>query len=152
MASGDGSGHAATTRDAGRFAIAILVLLLLAGSSAAAPGGGGKGRKDGTPPSIVIVAPTAGATVSGTVTVTGTAADNVQVAAVTVSVDNGPFAAASGTTSWSYGLDTTSLTAGAHTISARATDSSGNSTVSSVSVSVKAAADTTPPTVSITAP
>jgi hypothetical protein len=100
----------------------------------------------------VIVAPTAAATVSGTITVTGTAADNVQVTAVAVSVDNGPFAAASGTTSWSYSLDTTPLTAGTHTISARASDSSGNTTVSSVGVSVKAAADSTPPTISITAP
>src|SRR5205823_14978586 len=50
--------------------------------------------------------------------------------------DGGAFAAALGTTSWSYGLVTSSLAAGSHTLSARATDSSGNVGTATLSFSV----------------
>ncbi len=59
------------------------------------------------------------------VTVTGTAADaesGLQV--IEVSVDSGPFAAATGTDSWTF--TTPVLTAGPHTIAARAKDNAGN--------------------------
>jgi hypothetical protein len=48
---------------------------------------------------------------------------------VEIQVDNGPFVAAKGTTSWSYSLNTASYAAGAHTITARATDCAGLTTV-----------------------
>src|SRR4051794_29914907 len=108
---------------------AMLLLVLLAGNAAAAPGAGsgGKVKRDTAPPSIVISAPAAGTTVSGAVVVTGTAADNVRVSTVAVSVDGAPYAAASGTSMWSYTFNAGGYTAGSHTLSARATDSSGNS-------------------------
>src|SRR5205807_6543657 len=58
-----------------------------------------------------------------TPTITGTAADtNLQN--VTVSIDGGSFVLATGTTSWSF--TTSTLTQGAHTVQAKATDKAGN--------------------------
>src|SRR6185503_17696282 len=80
--------------------------------------------------------PSAGATVSGSVAISGSASDDVQVSKVEVSVDGGAYSAASGTTSWSATLVTTALANGAHTVAARATDSGGLTAVSSISITV----------------
>ncbi len=85
---------------------------------------------DTTLPTINIITPTADQTFTGAdpglaVNVTGDAADvgsGLQV--VEVSVDSGPFAAATGTASWSF--TTPVLGAGPHTITARAKDVAGN--------------------------
>jgi len=108
---------------------------------------------DTTPPSIVASSPGAGTTVAGTITVTGTASDDVGLARVEVAVDSGAFQAASGAASWSFPLDTTGLANGPHSITARATDTSGN--VASAGVTVTAnnpVPDTTAPTVVISSP
>lgn len=89
---------------------------------------------DTTAPSVSIGAPTSGATVGGTISIAGTASDNVSVAGVSVSVDGGAYSSASGTTSWSTSLNTAAYPDGSHTISARATDSSGNTKVVSETV------------------
>jgi len=90
---------------------------------------------DVQPPSVSIGQPLNNATVSGTQIVSGTASDNVAVAKVEVSLDNGAWTTASGTTSWSYSLNTINALNGSHTISARATDTSSNiSSVVSVTV------------------
>lgn len=110
---------------------------------------------DNTPPTIAIASPGAGTMVSGVVTISGSAADAVLVAAVDVSVDGGAWTRASGTASWSDPLDTSGLPNGTHTITARATDGAGHTTLVNVPVSVQngtAGADTTPPAVSIAAP
>src|SRR5262249_1096784 len=60
---------------------------------------------DSTPPSISITTPTTNAVVSGTVPVSGTAADNVGVSSVAVTIDNGTYVAATGTTSWSSSVN-----------------------------------------------
>jgi hypothetical protein len=134
-------------------ALAVLAIGSSGSTAAAASGGGGGGkvRRDTAPPSIVISTPAAGAAVTGTVAVTGTANDNVRVSTVAVSVDGGSYATASGTSSWSYTVDASGYTAGSHTLSARATDTSGNSTTVSVGFTV-VVPDTIPPTISITAP
>lgn len=88
------------------------------------------------PPGISIVTPASGATLSGVTTVSGTATDDIEVAAVAVSTDGGPFVAALGTSSWSLSLDTKALSNGAHTLAARATDSAGQTAVLSRSFSV----------------
>jgi hypothetical protein len=91
---------------------------------------------DTTPPVAKVTAPAAGATVSGAVTVSATASDNVGVTRVELYVDNallGSAAAASASASW----DTTRVAAGAHQISAKAYDAAGNvGTSPSVSVTV----------------
>src|SRR5947209_3715891 len=92
---------------------------------------------DTTAPAVPIATPAAGATLTGTVTVSGSSSDNAQVASVAVAVDGGPFSAAQGTTAWSYSLATGSLSNGAHTIWVRASDGSGNVTTASVAVTVQ---------------
>ncbi|MBA2304047.1 MAG: hypothetical protein H0W08_15630, partial [Acidobacteria bacterium] len=81
---------------------------------------------DTTPPSIAIGAPAADAVVNGTVTVTGTASDNVGVTLVEVQVDDSAFQAATGTSNWTFSVDSTAYPDGGHRIRARATDASGN--------------------------
>jgi hypothetical protein len=91
---------------------------------------------DTTAPTVAFAAPTAGATLSGTATVSGSAADDTSVVAVATSVDGGTWTAASGTTSWSWAWNTTALTNGTHTVAVRATDAAGNATVASRSFTV----------------
>src|SRR5581483_4213092 len=65
------------------------------------------------------------------------------------------FVAASGTASWSLALPVSMLTAGdSYTVTSQATDAAGNvqSPVSTVSWTFSVAADTTPPTSTITYP
>jgi archaellum component FlaF (FlaF/FlaG flagellin family) len=91
---------------------------------------------DTTAPSVTLSAPSAGSTLSGMVTLTATASDNVAVATVGFLIDGAQIGS---TTSSPYklSLDSTSLTNGAHTISARAVDSSGNAkTSAAVAVTV----------------
>jgi hypothetical protein len=89
------------------------------------------------PPTVSISNPANGATVSGTTTVSGVASDGLAITSVQLSIDGGAFANASGTTSWSFSLNTNSLSNGSHTLSAKVNDSSGNSATSSpVSITV----------------
>ena len=83
-------------------------------------------------PSVSISSPANGATVSGTIVVSGVASDGISMSSVQVSVDGGAFANASGTSSWSFSLNTNSLSNGAHTLSAKLTDTSGGSATSSL--------------------
>ena len=71
-----------------------------------------KTAADTTPPVITIGSPANNATVSGTMTVTGTASDNVAVASVTVSIDGGTLITASGTTSWTFSTNSVALANG----------------------------------------
>lgn len=95
-------------------------------------------------PTIAITAPVGGATVSGTATMAGTAAaaTGTTLARVEVALDAGPWALAAGTGSWSASLSLAGVTAGTHTLSARATDATGAATTASVGVSVAATTTT----------
>ena len=108
---------------------------------------------DTTPPTLSITAPANGATVSGSVTVTASAGDNVGVTAVTISVD-GTALCVDNTASYSCSWDTTKTTNASHTISATATDAAGNvGRAPSISITVSnLPPDTTPPSVSFIAP
>ena len=57
------------------------------------------GSSDTTPPTISISSPANNATVSSTITISGTASDNVSVASVAISIDGGTYQSAQGTTS-----------------------------------------------------
>jgi hypothetical protein len=109
---------------------------------------------DTVTPSVSITAPGNGSSVSGSVTITGTAADNVSVAGVQFKLDGADLGAEDTSSPYSVSWNTTAATPGSHTLTAVARDSSGNqATSATVSVSVTApAADTTLPSVSITAP
>jgi hypothetical protein len=105
---------------------------------------------DTTAPAVTLTAPAAGASLTGSVTLTATATDNVGVTRLDYLLDGtvvGTFAPAVFTFTW----NSTTATNGAHALSARAYDAAGNRTTSAA-VSVTVANDTTPPTVSITAP
>ncbi len=98
---------------------------------------------DTTPPSSVIVtAPSAGATVSGTLTpVSATASDNVGVAGVQFKLDGNNLGAEDTTSPYSIIWDTTGATNGSHTLSAVARDAANNTATSSgVTVTVSNAA------------
>ena len=133
--------------------VALAAMLLGASGGTAEAGKTPPRKRDTTPPSVTIAAPLAGSTVSGIVSVSGTASDNAQLARVEVSLDGGAYRLAQGTATWSFALDTAAVPSGSHTISARATDGSGNAAVASVSVNVKnTTADTSPPAVAVVAP
>ena len=107
--------------------------------------------QDTTPPTVSITSPANGATVSGTITLQMSASDNVGVAAVTLSLDGlvvATLASAAYTVTW----DTTAVADGAHTLTATARDAAGNTSNTSVSVTVKNHADTTAPSVTILSP
>jgi hypothetical protein len=108
---------------------------------------------DTTPPTVTISAPIAGTMVSGTITVSVSAADNVGVTKVELYLDGSLFAQDS-LAPYTFTWDTTKTTAGNYTLTAVAYDAAGNRTTSApVSVIVSnLAADITPPTVAITAP
>jgi lysyl endopeptidase len=95
------------------------------------------GGGDMTPPTTSITSPANGATVSGTVSVTSNASDNVGVARVEFLVDGG-LAATDTSVPYSFSWNTTSLPNGSHTLRSRAFDAASNvgqSTVVTVTVS-----------------
>ncbi|MEI6083795.1 MAG: alpha-amylase family glycosyl hydrolase [Verrucomicrobiota bacterium] len=82
---------------------------------------------DTTPPTVVIGAPADATQVTGAFTITGTASDvGGTVAKVEVQLDNGAWTLATGTTTWSLTLNSTTFLNGTHPLAARATDSAGN--------------------------
>jgi hypothetical protein len=109
---------------------------------------------DTTPPTVSIMAPAAGATVSGTITVSASATDNVGVVGVQFKLDGTNLGAEVTAAPYAISWNTTGATNGSHTLTAVARDAAGNTATSTaVSITVSnAASDTTPPTVSITAP
>jgi hypothetical protein len=109
---------------------------------------------DTSPPTVAISAPANNETVSGMVTVAADAADTVGVTGVQFQLDGAALGAEDVSAPYSVSWDTTSLSSAAHTLAAIARDAAGNQTTSApINVTVSnGAPDTTPPTVSITAP
>jgi hypothetical protein len=91
---------------------------------------------DTTPPTVSITSPAANAALSGTVSLTAAATDNVGVASVQFKVDNANTGPAISSAPYSYALNTTALSDGGHTLTAMATDTSGN-TATSTGIAVK---------------
>jgi hypothetical protein len=120
-------------------------------------GGGGSNPppppSDTTPPTVSIATPSAG-NVSGTVTVTANAADNVGVANVQYQLDGSNLGSAQTSSPYSFSWNTAGVSNGSHMLTAIATDTSGNHTTSAgVTVNVNnVQSDATPPTITITAP
>jgi hypothetical protein len=95
---------------------------------------------DTTKPAVSITSPSNGATVTGVVTVSASASDDSgTVSKVEFYIDGSSTPAASDSSSpYSYSWNTASLTGGSsHTISAKAYDPSGNTQVSTVSVTIQ---------------
>jgi predicted amidohydrolase len=91
---------------------------------------------DQTPPNVSLTSPAAGATVSGTVTVTANASDDVEVARVRFLVDGAQIGGDDTTAPYSVSWNTTTAPNGSHTLVATAFDAAGNSASSSRSVNV----------------
>ncbi len=92
---------------------------------------------DNVPPSVSIVSPTAGQTVSGTITLSANASDNVGVAWVQFKVDGTAVGSQITASPYNYSLVTTSLANGTHMLTAVASDFSGNmATSAAVSITV----------------
>jgi hypothetical protein len=102
------------------------------------------------PPTVSITAPAAG-NVSGTISVTASAADDVGVAGVQFLLDGANLGTEDIASPYSISWNTTTVTNGNHTLTARARDAAGNTTTS-VPVAVTVNNDTQAPTVSITSP
>jgi beta-lactamase superfamily II metal-dependent hydrolase len=101
---------------------------------------------DTTLPTTSITAPTNGATVSGTTSVTASASDNVGVTKVEFYLD-GALTSTDTTSPYSWSWNTTASTNAAHTLTSKAYDAAlnvGTSTV--INVTVNNLGDTTPPT------
>jgi hypothetical protein len=85
---------------------------------------------DTTPPTTAVTAPAAGATVTGTLNVTGTAADNVGVVGVQFRLDGANLGAEATSAPYAVSWNTTNTANGSHTLTAVARDAAGNSTTS----------------------
>jgi hypothetical protein len=107
---------------------------------------GGSTGPDTTRPTIAITGPTSGDSFStsySSITVTGIAADNVGVARVMFSNDQGGvLGQASGTTNWST---TIALVAGTNYITVRSYDAAGNQSAGDFLTVTRSATTTTPP-------
>ena len=104
---------------------------------------------DTTTPVVTISSPTSTSSytaTSGTMTLAGSASDNVSVTQVTWSNSRGGSGTASGTASWNVGGVT--LQSGSNIITVTARDAAGNTATDTLAV----IRDTTPPTVSSTTP
>ena len=98
-----------------------------------------------------MTAPANNATVSGTVTVSANASDNVAVIGVQFQLDGVNLGTEDTTSPYSLSWNTLGVSNGPHTLTAVARDGAGNQTTSST-VNVTVSNDTTPPTVSVTSP
>src|SRR5438552_4619503 len=92
---------------------------------------------DTTPPMVSITSPTSGASVSGTLTMTANASDNVGVVGVQFLLDGANVGAEVTAAPYSAPWDTTTASRGSHTLTAVARDAAGNHATSApVSVTV----------------
>src|SRR5713226_4907003 len=97
------------------------------------------------PPTISIISPGAGATVSGTISVATSVSSNT--VSVQFQVDGGNTGAPVTSAPFSYSLNTATLSNANHTISAVASNSSGQTARAAVNINVNNQADATPPSV-----
>lgn len=100
---------------------------------------------DTTPPSVSLTAPANGATVSGSVTMSANATDNVGVSKVELYVD-GALKATATTSPYTYSWNTTQVANGSHSLQAKAYDAAGN-IATSPTATVTVLNQTTPPPV-----
>jgi YD repeat-containing protein len=104
---------------------------------------------DTSPPAVTITAPSPGAFVRGTITITANASDNVGVAGVQFLVDGAPLGAEDTTAPYSVTWNTTTASNSAHALTARARDAAANA---ATSVALTVTVDNALPTVTIASP
>ncbi|HWX44563.1 MAG TPA: Ig-like domain-containing protein, partial [Solirubrobacteraceae bacterium] len=107
--------------------------------------GSSEEEHDTEPPKVSIVNPVAGQTVSGTVQVSANASDNVAVRSVQFYLDGKALGEPVGTSPYAVSWDTTTATNAGHTLTAVATDTSGNvGEATPVNVTVQNPAEASP--------
>lgn len=108
---------------------------------------------DGEPPQVALTAPADGSSVSGVVTVSASASDNVGVQRVEFLLD-GALLGSDSSAPYSLNWNSAAAVNGAHVLQARAFDLAGNSATSdSIAVTVSGGlSDTTPPSVALVFP
>jgi hypothetical protein len=89
---------------------------------------------DSTPPSVAITSPADGAIVTGTITVSASASDNVAVVGVQFALDGVNLGAEVTAAPYQAAWDSTAVSNGAHVLSAVARDAAGNHQTVSVNV------------------
>ena len=107
---------------------------------------------DSTPPSVSLTAPAGGASVSGTIQLTATASDNVGVVGVQFKQGTTNIGAEDTSAPYAVSWNTTTVANGSYDLTAVARDAANNTTTSTIVTVTVNNADTTAPTVSITAP
>jgi Matrixin/Glucodextranase, domain B len=120
-----GANTITVTASAGGSQVSKSVAVTRQSVSTTPPAMGGGGGADTTPPSLTITSPSSGtlSTTAVSVTIAGTASDNVGVALVSWATNFGQAGVASGTTSWSAAIP---LIVGNNSVTVRAADAAGN--------------------------
>lgn len=100
-------------------------------------------------PSIALTAPDNDATVSASIAVSANASDNIQVSSVQFKVDGNNIGGPDTTSPYSINWDSTTIANGLHSLTAQATDSSGNNATSGpINITVDNPVDSTAPIIS----
>ena len=102
-------------------------------------------------PSVTVTNPTQGSTISDLITITATASDNLSVSKVEFFVD-GVLLSSDSLAPYSSNWDTTTVANGAHTISAVAHDTAGNTNSHDTTITVSNGGDVTPPAITLKDP
>ena len=117
-----------------RAGLAVVLVVVTAGGLAL--DGSASNRRDKKPPRVSVTAPSAGAKLSGTATLSASASDNIGVTRVTWYVD-GTQVATDTSAPWSQPWNSATVADGGHSVVARAQDAAGNvGTSASVSFTV----------------
>ncbi len=106
---------------------------------------------DTTPPTVALTAPSAGQSVSGTMTIRASASDNVGVTRIDY-LQDGQVLGVLSPPVLTFAWNTAAVSNGAHTLTARAYDAAGHVATSAPVAVTVANADITKPTVAITTP
>ncbi|MCK4614978.1 MAG: PKD domain-containing protein, partial [Thermoplasmata archaeon] len=110
---------------------------------------------ENTRPTISITSPANNTTVSGTVTISGTASDqdgNETIENVEISINSGEWETATGTASWTFEWNTTALVNGEYSLKFKAFDGEDFSEILEINLDVQNVLENTKPTITITFP
>ena len=102
---------------------------------------------DSSAPTVSVTNPLGGDTVTGTVSVSAAASDNIGVVGVQFKLESNNLSTEDTSAPYTVSWDTTTVTNGSYTLTAVARDAAGNSNSNSITVTVSNLSDVLPPTV-----
>jgi hypothetical protein len=142
-----GGAYSITTSALSNGAHSITATATDAAGNVSPPSGALSVTIDTTRPTVAITSPMSGDEVSGTITVTADASDNVGVVSVQFFVDTTTLIGEDTTNHFSVTWDTTKFVNGSHALTAVARDAAGNQTTSASVMVTVANAPANPPTI-----